>query len=132
MEVTSDLFRWEVQSSVAIYFNSDVSFNDNNIILHNSGFSAPLHVIDSSVVAFPDSIIVFEHNRGSLCGGMLLEKSTITFDGKVSLLFSRNEGSTGGAMAVLWWFTDDRRRRFHKNAVRWKLCSESWWGNICT
>ena len=97
--VMSDLLKWDIQSNVTVCNNSDISFNDN--VISDSDSSAPLHVIDSSIDVYQNSTIAFERNYSPQCGGLLLEKSIITLhSGNISLLFSDNEGGTGGAMAL--------------------------------
>ena len=58
----------------------------------------PFYVIGTIVQVYADSTVVITNNVGRKCGGMVLEKSNVFFEGESTWLFSNNTGRRGGAL----------------------------------
>jgi predicted outer membrane repeat protein len=61
--------------------------------------SAPIYT-QGSVIEFEDSTILFYHNQGSLCGGIVADATQIYFKSNVTLIFYNNSGLNGGALSL--------------------------------
>lgn len=58
----------------------------------------PFYIVGTIIQVDDFSIVVITNNVGRKCGGMVLEKSNISFEGDSTWLFSNNTGRRGGAL----------------------------------
>ena len=60
---------------------------------------APIYTQNSTIV-FEDSTVLFDHNRGSLSGGIVADATQTHFKNNVTIYFCDNSGSNGGALSL--------------------------------
>jgi predicted outer membrane repeat protein len=95
---------------------------DDNIIpsyTYAIGGSA-MNVKNSRITLFGGSSLTLNGNTGVKCGGILLQNSTMIFQGKGAVIhcnFSHNRGSSGGALA----FYDKSSMIFYGNNTKTRL-----------
>ena len=80
-------------------------FHENSSLLLNASQQSfpypedwPFYVIGTIIQVHDYSTVAITNNVGRKCGGMVLERSNILFEGGSSWLFSNNTGQRGGAL----------------------------------
>lgn len=82
-----------------------VTFHENSTLLLNYSQQSfpypedwPFYVIGTIIQVQEYSTVAITNNVGRKCGGMVLEKSNISFEGDSSWLFLNNSGRRGGVL----------------------------------
>ena len=118
------------RGQLLFFYIRSVIFHANSSLLLNASQQSfpypedwPFYIVGTVIQVNNFSTVVITNNVGRKCGGMVLEKSNVLFEGESTWLFSNNSGQRGGAllfqkksklvasgMAVLI-FEDNRARR---------------------
>ena len=85
------------------FIETNVSFS-SGVVTGNAVQGAPIYAKDSRIT-FEESNILFEHNKGPLCGGIVAESTQIHFKENATITFHNNSGLNGGALSL---FTESR------------------------
>ena len=89
---------------IAVANLSSLSFIQTNVIFVQNSLdqaveSSPVYA-KNSTIKFRDSIVKFNENKGSVCGGIRAEQTQLLFEDNVTINFTNNSGTYGGVLSL--------------------------------
>ena len=85
------------------FIKAEVNFT-NGTVNATAVQGAPIYAKNSKIT-FDESTVMFKHNQGPLCGGIVAESTQIYFKDNVTITFRNNSGLNGGALSL---YTESR------------------------
>jgi hypothetical protein len=93
------------RGQLLFFYIKMAQFNENSSLLLNTSQQSfpypedwPFYIVGTLIQVDDYSKVAITNNVGRKCGGMVLEKSNISFKGESTWLFSNNTGRRGGAL----------------------------------
>ena len=105
LSVQGHLTHQRNRGQLLLFYINTVIFHENSTLLLNYSQQSfpypedwPFYVVGTTIQVYEHSTVSILNSVGRKCGGLILEKSNISFEGESSWLFSNNTGRRGGAL----------------------------------